>query len=436
MVQQELKQEHINATETLLDEDRTQNLIEKLTNKSFRNNFSFYKLKTLFFGIEDLYYKLKEVYESAEIEKYIENSLDIEALREIYNKQKLYKEYPNLDFEKLKELYDNPPTSLKSPAYKNHITYDKIVSRKYIIAIIQMIFNKMDLIVCFCGKEGTGKTTASTQDAYLVYYILSEIKIIEYEFKLKDIMYYNLKTMIDGFNKYTNVPFRISILDEGNELNRKDWGNPLVQLFFQKLRRERKHLRIVFINLPQLGELMPSITLSRVNFVFQLSMKVDLKRKLADKGKCYFYIIPRLGKIYSYLNKKILYDTEIVNEFGKILDDKKKYLQTLPKNLAIHKFDRNGVWAFNEDKYDRESKKANEAFSTTSVTLTKTEIYFLAKYMNLKKMGVKPNTNAYFMLNHLKNKKLNIAVNNDDTIKMIGKGYEDNDKEFNENNEE
>ena len=429
MSKQELTQEVINEVETILKEDRNKNLLSKLTSNSFFNNFTFYKLKTLYFGVEDLYYKLKELFDKASIDEYLSNTLDIDGLQKLYRQKGLKKVYPNLNFQRLKELYENPIETLKSPAYRNHMIFDKVVVRKYVIGIIQMVFNNMDLVVSFTGREGTGKTTASTQDAYLVYWLLKEFGLIEYEYTLNNCMYHTLKSVIDAFNKHINHPFRIFILDEGNELNRKDWSNPLVQLFFQKMRRERSSLRIIFINLPQLGELMPSITLSRVNFVFQLNMKMDLKTKIALKGDCNFFIIPRFGDIYSYLNKKNMSQYEIINKFGILLEDKKKYLQPLPRSLAVHEFKRNGVWSFNEAEYERRKKKANEQFSTSSITLTKSQVYFLGKYLNMKKLGVRPGTRAYFALSQLKNKQLNIAIATDQTIKVIGESEESEDND-------
>lgn len=429
MNEPKLKQEHINEMQTILQEDRNKNLLKKITSIDFFKNFTFYKLKSLYFGVEDLYFKLKDLFDKASIDEYLTNTLDIEGLYKIYKQKGLNKEFPNLNFERLKELYENPVDSLKSPAYRNHIQFDKVVSRKYVISIIQMVFNKMDLVVSFTGREGTGKTTASTQDAYLVYWLLKEVGLIKYDFTLTNCMYHNLKSIIDAFNKHIADPFRIFILDEGNELNRKDWSNPLVQLFFQKLRRERSSLRIIFINLPQLGELMPSITLSRVNFVFQLNMKMDLRTKIAIKGDCNFFIIPRFGDIYSYLNKKNMSQYDIINKFGVLLEDKKKYLQPLPKSLAIHQFKRNGVWSFNEPDYEKRKKKANEQFSTSAVTLTKSEVFFLGKYLNLKKLGIKPGTRAYFALSQLKNKRLNIAIATDETIRIMGESEESEDAE-------
>lgn len=265
-----------------------------------------------------------------------------------------------------------------------------------------------------CNSLINHNTTASTQDSYLIYYLLNELGLVEYEYNLKNIMYYNLKSIVQAFNKFSRTPFRLFVMDEGNELNRKSWANPLVELFFQHLRRGRKHLRIIIINLPQIGELMPSITLSRVNFIFQLEMKMNMQTKLADKGSTKMFIIPRGNKIYSYLNKKELSQADVKNNLGKILDDKKKYFQLLPNYLCVHQFKRNGVWSFNEQAYDKLSKDANDAFSTASVSLTKSEIFHLGKFFDLKKMGVKPGTQAYHTLAHLKNKKLKVALKNDE----------------------
>lgn len=385
------------------------NFFQKIQDGYFNKNLSRYKFKQLFNTIEEIYTELNQLKEKLEIEDYAKYSLDIDLLKQDFL-EKRHKSveavFPELDLNKLKELYDNPPTKLKSPVSQYKCVYDKVVVRKYIIAIMQMIFNKMDLVVVFAGGEGTGKTTASTQDAYLCYYILSEIGVINYSYSLPRIMNSTLKSMIDSMNKYSREPFSIHILDEGNELNRKNWGNPLVQTFVQKLRRERSHLRIIFINLPQLGELTTDLTLARVNFVFQMSMKANIKTKLVDKGLTSFIIIPRSDKIYSYHNQVELTNSFIRDHLGVILDDKKKYYKKLPDYLVVKKFTRNGVWTFRESEYEKMKKEANESFGTYGLSLSQSEIWYLSEYLDLKKMGVKTNTKAYHILRHLKNKKL------------------------------
>ena len=69
-------------------------------------------------------------------------------------------------------------------------------------------------------------------------------------------------------DKYYGIPFRLICLDEGNELNRQDWKEDDVKLFWKRLRRERHEQRIKFINIPVLGEMIINIVLSRMNFIF------------------------------------------------------------------------------------------------------------------------------------------------------------------------
>lgn len=416
-VEQTINEEYLEDIEGIVKDTKTNNLFTKLLSGYFFKNFSLYKFKTLFNTIEELYLKLKGIKEKIEIEKFATNTLDIEELKKEFLKQRkktIEQVFPNINLDKIKEFYDNPITKLKSLANPHMIYYDEVVSRKYIIAIMQMIFNNMDLVIAYCGIEGTGKTTNSTQDSQLLYHMLKEVGAIDYEYSLRRIMYYSLKSVIQAFNKYSKIPFSIFILDEGNELNRKNWSHPLVQLFINKLRRERKHLRIVIINLPQLGELTTELTLSRINFIFQLKMKANIKTKLVDKGDCSFFIIPRTEKIYSYVNKSELTNGYVRDSLGRILDDKKKYYKSLPQSLCIRRFQRNGVWSFNEKEYDRLSKEANEQFSTSSVTLSRSEIIALGKYLNLKKMGVKPLSKDYHTLAHLRNKKLGVALKSDE----------------------
>jgi len=416
--EQTLDEKYIREAKAICENEKTGNLFKNILSGYYFKNMSLYKLKVLFNKVKYLYENLKDTIEKIEIEEFAKDELDIETLTKEYKetrKKDIKSVYPNINLKKLKQFYDNPIKSLKSPCSKYNIKFDEVVSRKYVIAIMQMLFNQMDLVVAYCGIEGTGKTTGSTQDAYLCYYILKEIGVINYDYTLRNTMYFSLKSIIQGFTRLSKLPFKIYILDEGNELNRKNWSNPLVQLFIQKLRRERKHLRIVFINLPQLGELATDLTLARINFVFQLSMKYNNKTKLVDKGDCAFFIIPRSDKVYSYVNKSELTNVHIRDSLGKILDDKKKYYKLLPSYLAVKRFRRNGVWSFSESEYDKLSKEANDQFATYSATLTRNEIYYLNKHLDMKKLKVKSGTKDYFCLTHLLNKKL----------KPIIKGSED-----------
>lgn len=433
MIEEEiLDEKYIKETRAICEEKKTINLFSNILKGYYFNNLSLWKLKVLFNKVKELYDNLKLTIEKIEIEQFAKDELDIKALQEEYRttrRKDIKQVYPKIKLKKLKEFYDDPITKLKSPCSKYNIKFDSVVSRKYVIAVMQMLFNQMDLVVAYCGIEGTGKTTGSTQDAYLCYYILKEIGVIDYDYTLRNTMYFSLKQIIQAFTRFSKMPFKIFILDEGNELNRKNWSNPLVQLFIQKLRRERKHLRIVFINLPQLGELATDLTLARINFVFQLSMKYNNKTKLVDKGDCAFFIIPRSDRIYSYVNKTELTNSHIRDTLGKILDDKKKYYKLLPMYLAVKRFRRNGVWSFRESEYDKLSKEANDQFATYSATLTRNEIYYLTKHLDMRKMKIKSGTKDYFCLTNLLNKKLKPIIKNSEEFADYKEEENDNTAE-------
>lgn len=310
------------------------------------------------------------------------------------------------------KLYESPPKELTNSITNETAIVDEYVFRKYLEAINLMVMGEFDINQVNAGGEGTGKTTYSTQDSYTYYYILKKLKLVTYKFDEK-LMYYNLSSMIDAFNRNAKVPFMIYILDEGQELQKKNWNLPQVQLFMQKIRRERKHLRIVIINLPQIGELLPDITLSRVNFIFQYSLKVNVKNINFDKGTGSFIIVPKGEYVYSPYNKKNLSQDFVLNELGKILEDKKKYFKLIPNYLIVKKVKRNGAWLIDRRKYLQASLRANEEFSLSQTNLTLSEKYYLDKFMKLKNMGVKPNTKAYYILHNLK-KRINKTLGQED----------------------
>lgn len=344
--------------------------------------------------------------------KYLElEELEKESVRK---NLEYFKIYINVDeyIKTFNELYEKPPKTLSNPKTKESADIDPYVFRKKMEGINLMAMGEFDINQVNCGGEGTGKTTYSTQDAYTYHYILKKLKLINYEFNSK-LFYYNLSSLIDAFNRHAGNPFMIYVLDEGQELQKKNWNLPQVQLFMQKIRRERKHLRIVIINLPQIGELLPDITLSRVNFIFQYSLKVNIKKINFDKGNGSFIIIPKGETVYSPYNKKNLDQEFILNELGKILEDKKRYFKLIPNYLVVKKIKRNGAWLIDRKEYLDSSRKANEEFALSQTNLTMSEKYFLDKHLNLKNMGVKPNTKAYYILHNLK-KRIKKTLGQDD----------------------
>lgn len=300
----------------------------------------------------DIYLFLKEGYR-----------LDHEGLLKEFEKRGLRKQYPEIDIKILTDLYANPPKHIY-PRHtdKEFIYVNLVVFRKFIIAILQMVFNEMDLLVVYTGGEGTGKSCLCSQHLALIHQILSMAKIKDYPYSIKQMMFSSLSSLRQAEDDYFKEKFRQFALDEGNELHRQNWKEEEVQTFFQRLRRERFNQRIKSICIPVLGELMTNIIMSRVNFVFEVYATSINKLGILEKGKCNFYIIPRGDKIYSYYHKKDITASHIKQVLYEVLD-KKNYLKGLPKELIIQNFSFNGIWGFRKEEYIKELKESNRSFN-------------------------------------------------------------------------
>ena len=60
-----------------------------------------------------------------------------------------------------------------------------------------MVINEMDLLVGFVGGEGLGKSCACSQDINLLWYLLTELGLIEYKYDLKEIWFNSLNSFLE-----------------------------------------------------------------------------------------------------------------------------------------------------------------------------------------------------------------------------------------------
>jgi len=380
-----IKQESLNQIYNLLNNNELKILCRNIIQNKYLNKFTYEDLNNMYDTLKDFFENIKDIKERIDVDQFFQNGnmINIEKLKEEFYKYKIDKKFPNFNFQRLKELFENPPKKLKAldNSSGEYIQYDPFIIRKYLYGIIQMAINEMDLLIGFTGAEGMGKSCACSQDMNLIYYLLKELELITYDYNIKNMWFSSLSNFLAAEDKYFGQPFRILGLDEGNELNRQDWQNEDVKTFFQRLRRERKEQRIKFICLPQLGELITAIVLSRMNFIFNSYSKDKIETGTLDKGFCNFYIIPRNAKIYSHHHKKELTKEEIVDILGINLDDKKKYLKEIPKSIIIKRFKRNYIWGFNKKDYDKYIKEANKTFSVAKgirVTEYQAYLYYLS----------------------------------------------------------
>lgn len=157
-----------------------------MKNNKITEELNYEKLAFIDGSLEVTYHKINEVKRVCEIRYFLKNgyTLSKRKLEEGYS-GKVKDLHPKLDIDRLCELYERPPEDLQTYYNKERMLVDSFVFRKYILAMIQMIYNHMDLVVVLTGPEGSGKSTKCSQDMYIVWWILTEIGVIDYKFTIK-----------------------------------------------------------------------------------------------------------------------------------------------------------------------------------------------------------------------------------------------------------
>ena len=248
--------------------------------------------------------------------------------------------------------------------------------------------------------HNSGKSTHVSQLMWMVHWIIHELKIVKYDFHIKDMFFNTLEKLRMKEDDLFEQPFRILCLDEGNELHRQNWKDEEVQTFFQRLRRERYNQRIKFICIPVLGELMSSIVLSRVNFITDMKNINDTKTGSLNKGKANFYIIPRGDYIFSPQQKREVPAGEIRTSVFEFLKDK-NWLKGMPKEILVKTYNCNGTWGFPETLYEKELKDTNKTFQVSKgMKMSDTEAFYMYKTgISLKAVGLDSKDVKYHTMN-------------------------------------
>ena len=371
---------NLNQIYNILNNNELKLLCRNILKNKYLDSFTYQDLVSMHTIIDSLNHNLTTIKDMIDIDMFFEkgNLINIKKLKLKFRQLGREKIFPKFNFKRLKELFENPPKKLKPQdmSGEHDIIYDPFIVRKYMYGIIQMVVNEMDLLVGYTGSEGSGKSCGCSQDINLMYYLLKELGLITYKYDINEMFFSTLDNFLTAEDNHFDEKFRILGLDEGNELNRQDWQDERVKTFFQRLRRERYNQRIKFICLPQLGELMTAIVLSRMNFIFNMYSTDDIETGTLNKGYCKFYIIPRNDKIYSPHQKLEITKKEIIDNLVINLDDKKKYLKEIPSKLLIKKFRKNYIWGFSKKDYDKNLKETNKTFSVNKgIRLTEYQAY-------------------------------------------------------------
>jgi hypothetical protein len=427
-----IKRKHLNQIYQILNNNELKLVCRNILKKKYLESLSYNDLANLYEILESFMHNIEQVKRNIDVDIFFEqgNIINIRKLKIKFKKFSMDKKHPHFNFKRLKELYENPPKELLplDRSSTTPITYDPYIVRKYLHGIIQMVINEMDLLLGFVGEEGMGKSLAASQDMNLIYYLLKELRLITYDYKIEDMWFNSLHDYIAAEDKYFAEKFRILGLDEGNELNRQDWQNDEVKTFFQRLRRERYNQRIKIICLPQLGELLSPIVLSRMNFIFKMYSRDDFETHTLDKGYCDFHIIPRSEKIYSPHQKRNISREEIKKSLTTNLEDKKlKYISQLPQNTLIKRFRRNHIWGFGKDDYEKKLKDTNKTFTVSKgikVTEQMAYCYYVAR-PKLKdwKTNRKDEPEIYSMIAKLDNQISSMFTKDPDKLKKWENHY-------------
>lgn len=306
------------------------------------------------------------------------NKYDEKLLKVLWKERNLSKKFPNFDFKRYIELVNNPVLELEN-YQKEIITYDPFIISKVLIGINQLIFDEMDLRIINIGKEGSGKSCLASQYILYIWWFLTEVKLISYEYDVKKLFYGSVTKLLEEQEKQAENDYaRIFCLDEGYELNRQNFREEDSRNYKDTMRSDRKMLRIELVNLPQLGELELAITQTRTNFIFEADLGNSIKTSTLKKGTVNFYIIPRGNTIYSRYLRKEIPSKHVINELARVLKDKNDSYKGLPESILIHKFQFKGIWGFDKSIYDSYVKTENKRRrKKTKIKLTDYQAYIL-----------------------------------------------------------
>ena len=379
-----LEKKNIDKIKHLLSNYKLKNYIEKVTDPETYMDFNYANLTDLSDMIKQLDEQVQIAKDEIDISEFYKRGeiLDFPKLRKWFKDKKLYKKFPKFNWDRYEELVKTPITEI--PNYQGEvIKYSRFLVKKIIIGINQMIFSEMDLYILNVGKEGSGKSCFASQLLLYIYTFLKEVGLVDYAYDVKKLFFSSLKSLLEVQDAQKDDDyFRIMVLDEAYELNRMNFREDPSKEFKDDMRSSRKMLRIVILNLPQVGELETAITLTRTNFIFYSDMDSSPKLGTVKKGSANFYIIPRGKKIYSPYQRRNISDKEIVNTLNKVMKDKNDAYKGFPDNVLIDKIKFQGIWGFNKEHYDKHIYEQNkQRRMSTNIKLTDYIGYIMFKKM-------------------------------------------------------
>lgn len=271
---------------------------------------------------------------------------------------------PKLDNKKWKELFSNPQTTFfyDGETYQpidgeklekgDKINFRKEFIQSLLIDIKDLTYNGFDNVdICYRG-EGRGKSKFSIQKEFVRYSLMKKLGLVDYEWKLEEIVYFTLGDYMKALIKYLKNPFRILILDEADELKKINWYKPLVRAFISYLRRGRKFFKILNLNLPNLKDLPEDIIVDRATKLYEIQMARDFDSFVYIRGHAKMFEVPRADGCWSFVHEKILDEELVKDTIANIHGNKNKSFVALPNKIKCLDINFGNGFPFNEQEYE------------------------------------------------------------------------------------
>lgn len=259
---------------------------------------------------------------------------------------------------KFNEFMKNTPSHFKTPF--GEIVLRKELVKNILIDIRDLVKFDYDVFQVSQGDEGSGKTKFMSHLAFVYYYFLKELGIIEWEWSL-DVCYGSLDKMLLEMELKRNIPIEFYVLDEGDELAGENYMQPNHKKFRREMRRGRKFSRLIFINLPQIKELSHRLITTRAQRVFEIQVDRDEQFNIV-RGDWKMIAIPKGMRAYSYYNDEWISKTFIRNTLSNLLKSKEEFVE-FPEKLVAMKGTFNDVDVWDPKEYKAKMiKETSEVF--------------------------------------------------------------------------
>lgn len=273
---------------------------------------------------------------------------------------------PSFNKELWEQYMNNTPTSFPT-LVGDTVNFRKEFVKNILMDIRDMFYFKMDVFHLAQGDEGAGKSHFMAQVAWVYYWFMKELGMVDYRWNL-DLVFFSLDKLNDSFNYYRYLPFYIYILDEGDELSGENFWQPNNKRFRQELRRGRKFGRLIFVNMPQVKEITSRIATTRGQKFYDIVLERDIETFDILRGDVGVWGIPRGSKAWSEKNQEWIPKNKIRNRLSALFKSKDDFI-TFPRDLQLFDLRCNKARVFDEKEYEKKAAKETIELLGADVTV-------------------------------------------------------------------